>query len=163
MTHPVVADVTRAIAERSAATRGAYLDRVRAAAEQGPARGGLGCANLAHGFAASGADKERSSGARQAERRDRVQLQRHALRPPAVRRLPRADQGGRLRDAGGIAQFAGGVPAMCDGITQGRAGMELSLYSRDVIAMADRDRALARHVRRRADARRLRQDRAGPR
>ncbi|HEX3257084.1 MAG TPA: phosphogluconate dehydratase, partial [Pseudonocardia sp.] len=58
MTHPVLSDVTRRLTERSAATRGAYLERVRAAAQQGPARGGLGCANLAHGFAAcSPADK----------------------------------------------------------------------------------------------------------
>ena len=62
--------------------------------------------------------------------------------------------------AGGVAQFAGGVPAMCDGITQGRAGMELSLFSRDVVAMATAVALSPRHVRRRADARRLRQDRA---
>ena len=72
----------------------------------------------------------------QAERRDRVQLQRHALGAPAVRRRSRPQIKAAVRDAGGVAQFAGGVPAMCDGITQGRAGMELSLYSRDVIAMA---------------------------
>ena len=62
--------------------------------------------------------------------------------------------------SGGIAQFAGGVPAMCDGITQGRDGMQLSLFSRDVIAMSTAIALVARHVRRDADARRLRQDRA---
>ena len=135
MTHPVIADVTRRLTERSAATRGAYLERVRAAAQQGPARGGLGCANFAHGFAASGADKD--------------QLKRAATPNVAIvssyndmlsAHQPFAEFPDQIkaavRDAGGVAQFAGGVPAMCDGITQGRAGMELSLYSRDVIAMA---------------------------
>jgi phosphogluconate dehydratase len=135
MTHPVIADVTRRLTERSAATRGAYLERVRAAAQQGPARGGLGCANFAHGFAASGADKD--------------QLKRAATPNVAIvssyndmlsAHQPFDDFPAQIkaaaRDAGGTAQFAGGVPAMCDGITQGRAGMELSLYSRDVIAMA---------------------------
>jgi len=135
MTHPVLSDVTRRLTERSAATRGAYLERVRAAAQQGPARGGLGCANFAHGFAASGADKD--------------QLKRAATPNVAIvssyndmlsAHQPFDDFPAQIkaaaRDAGGTAQFAGGVPAMCDGITQGRAGMELSLYSRDVIAMA---------------------------
>ena len=58
MTHPVVADTTRRLIERSAETRAAYLKRVRAAAQQGPARGSLGCANFAHGFAAGGTDKD---------------------------------------------------------------------------------------------------------
>ena len=66
------------------------------------------------------------------------------------------------REAGATAQFAGGVPAMCDGVTQGEPGMELSLFSRDVIAHGDRGRAVAQHVRRRAVPGRLRQDRAGP-
>ena len=135
MTHPVLTDVTRRLTERSAATRGAYLERVRAAAQQGPARGGLGCANFAHGFAASGADKD--------------QLKRAATPNVAIvssyndmlsAHQPFDDFPAQIkaaaRNAGGTAQFAGGVPAMCDGITQGRAGMELSLYSRDVIAMA---------------------------
>ena len=66
------------------------------------------------------------------------------------------------RKHGATAQVAGGVPAMCDGVTQGTPGMELSLFSRDTIAMGTADRALARRVRRRAAARHLRQDRAGP-
>ena len=66
------------------------------------------------------------------------------------------------REAGGIAQVAGGVPAMCDGVTQGQPGMELSLFSRDVIAMAAAIGLVAQHVRRRRLSRRLRQDRAGP-
>ena len=135
MTHPVVADTTRRLIERSAETRAAYLKRVRAAAQKGPARGSLGCANFAHGFAAGGADKD--------------ELKR-AVKPNVAivssyndmlsAHQPFADFPEQIkaavRDAGGVAQFAGGVPAMCDGITQGRAGMELSLFSRDVIAMA---------------------------
>jgi phosphogluconate dehydratase len=135
MTHPVVADTTRRLIERSAETRAAYLKRVRAAAQQGPARGSLGCANFAHGFAAGGADKD--------------ELKR-AVKPNVAivssyndmlsAHQPLADFPEQIkaavREAGGVAQFAGGVPAMCDGITQGRAGMELSLFSRDVIAMA---------------------------
>ena len=135
MTHPVVADTTRRLIERSAETRAAYLKRVRSAAQQGPARGSLGCANFAHGFAAGGADKD--------------ELKR-AVKPNVAivssyndmlsAHQPFADFPEQIkaavRDAGGVAQFAGGVPAMCDGITQGRAGMELSLFSRDVIAMA---------------------------
>ena len=66
------------------------------------------------------------------------------------------------REAGGVAQFAGGVPAMCDGVTQGQPGMELSLFSRDVIALATAVALSPRHVRRRALSRHLRQDRAGP-
>jgi phosphogluconate dehydratase len=67
-----------------------------------------------------------------------------------------------VREVGGVAQFAGGVPAMCDGVTQGQPGMELSLFSRDTIAMATAVGAVAQHVRRRGLSRHLRQDRAGP-
>ena len=86
MTHPVVSRRHPTSRPNAAPpTRAAYLERVRAAAQQGPARGGLGCANLAHGFAASGADKDELQARGQAERRDRVDLQRHALGAPAVR------------------------------------------------------------------------------
>jgi phosphogluconate dehydratase len=135
MTHPVVSDVTRRLVERSSATRTAYLGRVRAAAANGPARGSLGCANFAHGFAASGADKEELKQAVKpnvaivSSYNDMLSAHQPFAEFPAQIKAA-------VRDAGGVAQFAGGVPAMCDGITQGRAGMELSLYSRDVIAMA---------------------------
>ncbi|MDQ0379985.1 phosphogluconate dehydratase [Amycolatopsis thermophila] len=134
--HPVVEEVTARIAARSAATRSAYLARMAAARAEGPARAGLACSNLAHGFAACG-------GA------DRIALR--GLRKPGIaivsayNDLLSAHQPldefpawikDAAREAGGVAQFAGGVPAMCDGITQGRAGMELSLFSREVIAMA---------------------------
>jgi len=136
MTHPVITDVTNRIAARSAEQRGTYLERMAAAAENGPARGRLACANLAHGFAASGA-------------RDKSAL-RHMVKPNIAivssyndmlsAHKPFETYPARLKqavlEAGGIAQFAGGVPAMCDGITQGRDGMQLSLFSRDVIAMS---------------------------
>ncbi|APC38098.1 MULTISPECIES: phosphogluconate dehydratase [Nocardiopsis] len=134
--HPVVADVTRRLAERSADTRSAYLARIDAAAAEGPARSALGCANLAHGFAACGvSDKLKLSGdvtpnlAIVSAYNDMLSAHQPLESYPAVIKAA-------VAEAGGVAQFAGGVPAMCDGITQGRAGMELSLFSRDVIAMA---------------------------
>ncbi len=134
--HPAVADVTARVVERSAAGRRAYLDRIAAAAEAGPARGRLGCANLAHGLAACGAEElaalrgaTRANVAIVTSYNDMLSAhQPYATYPAALRRA--------VLQAGGVAQVAGGVPAMCDGITQGRAGMELSLFSRDVIAMA---------------------------
>jgi phosphogluconate dehydratase len=133
--HPIVAEVTARIAARSAPSRRAYLDRI-AAAEPRPARAGLGCANLAHGFAAcEPGDKhalraaERPNIAIVSAYNDMLSAHQPLERYPRL--LKRA-----VTEAGGVAQFAGGVPAMCDGITQGRAGMELSLFSRDVVAMA---------------------------
>ncbi|MQY08027.1 phosphogluconate dehydratase [Actinomadura macrotermitis] len=136
MTHPVLAQVTERIAARSAPRRAAYLRRIGEARTAGPARGGLGCANLAHGFAACGP-------------LEKLQLRGNATPNIAIvssyndmlsAHQPLKDYPDRLKAAiaaaGGTAQFAGGVPAMCDGVTQGRAGMELSLFSRDVIAMA---------------------------
>jgi phosphogluconate dehydratase len=134
--HPVVADVTRRLAERSAVTRTAYLERIAAAASEGPARGSLGCANLAHGFAACGvSDKLALAGdvtpnlAIVSSYNDMLSAHQPLESYPAIIKAA-------VSEAGGVAQFAGGVPAMCDGVTQGRAGMELSLFSRDVIAMA---------------------------
>jgi phosphogluconate dehydratase len=134
--HPAVAAVTARITERSAGTRAAYLSRIRAAADRGPARGRLACANLAHGFAA-------------AEGRTKAELRRGTKPNLAIvtsyndmlsAHQPFATYPALLKEAairaGGIAQVAGGVPAMCDGITQGRDGMQLSLFSRDVIAMS---------------------------
>ena len=131
-----VAAVTARIIERSAASRAGYLERVDAQARSGPHRGALSCSNLAHGFAACGkADKAALSG-------DVVpnigivtayndMLSAHQPYRDYPERIKEA-----ARAAGGVAQVAGGVPAMCDGITQGQPGMELSLFSRDVIAMA---------------------------
>jgi len=135
VTHPVLIETTRRITERSAQTRAAYLRKIHAAAQQGPARGELGCANFAHGFAAGGSDKLELRAAVKpnvaivSSYNDMLSAHQPYTEYPALLKAA-------ARDAGGVAQFAGGVPAMCDGITQGRAGMELSLYSRDVIAMA---------------------------
>ncbi|WP_224387972.1 phosphogluconate dehydratase [Pseudonocardia sp. ICBG1293] len=137
--HPVVDAVTRRVVARSATTRAAYLERVRAAAAAGPAAGpgraDLGCANLAHGVAACGPDKltltaspARNIGIVTAYNDMLSAHQPFETYPARIKAAARA--------AGGVAQVAGGVPAMCDGITQGRAGMELSLFSRDVIAMS---------------------------
>lgn len=134
--HPVITDVTNRIAERSAETRQAYLSRVADAANEGPVRAGLGCSNLAHGFAAcSGPDL---LAVREARKPGIAIVS--AYNDLLSAHQPLADFPDWIKDAareaGGVAQFAGGVPAMCDGITQGRSGMELSLFSRDVIAMA---------------------------
>jgi phosphogluconate dehydratase len=137
--HPTVHAVTERLVERSAATRSAYLDRIRAAGEAGPARGRLGCGNLAHGFAGAEPEAKESLRIVAPGAKPNVaivtsyndMLSAHAPYadyPPVLKRA--------VIRAGGIAQVAGGVPAMCDGITQGRAGMELSLFSRDVIAMS---------------------------
>ncbi|MEV5743245.1 phosphogluconate dehydratase [Microbispora rosea] len=140
MTHPVISEVTERVVARSRESRGAYLERVRRAGaelrERGPARGRLGCANLAHGFAAAPAEDKlglrgtaKPGVAIVTSYNDMLSAhQPYETYPPELKRA--------VREAGGVAQVAGGVPAMCDGVTQGRAGMELSLYSRDVIAMA---------------------------
>jgi phosphogluconate dehydratase len=134
--HPVVADVTARVAQRSAPTREVYLDRVGRAARDRPARLALGCANLAHGFAACDADAkldlrggEKPNVAIVSAYND--MLSAHHPYETYPRQIKQA-----VGAAGGVAQFAGGVPAMCDGVTQGHTGMELSLFSRDVIAMA---------------------------
>lgn len=134
--HPVLEAVTRRVVERSAGTRGAYLSRIRDARTEGPVRSGMGCANLAHGFAACGVqDKLWLRGdvtpniAIVSAYNDMLSAHQPLQDYPDILK-------GAIRAAGGTAQFAGGVPAMCDGITQGRAGMELSLFSRDVVAMA---------------------------
>ncbi|HEV7979995.1 phosphogluconate dehydratase [Amycolatopsis sp.] len=134
--HPAVAAVTARIAERSAATRAAYLDRTAAAHAEGPVRRGLACSNLAHGFAAfEGTDREALRAMRMpgvaivSSYNDMLSAHQPLKEYPDWLKVS-------VRGAGGVAQFAGGVPAMCDGVTQGRPGMELSLFSREVIAMA---------------------------
>jgi phosphogluconate dehydratase len=134
--HPAVAAVTARITERSASTRAAYLERTTAAHAEGPVRRGLACSNLAHGFAAfEGADREALRAMRMpgvaivSSYNDMLSAHQPLKEYPDWLKAS-------VREAGGVAQFAGGVPAMCDGVTQGRAGMELSLFSREVIAMA---------------------------
>ncbi|MFI6602621.1 phosphogluconate dehydratase [Nonomuraea sp. NPDC050536] len=139
----VIQEITERIAERSGASRTAYLARIRrdgeAAHAKGPARTHLGCANLAHGFAAAPAEDKQALRVVGSAAKPGVaivtsyndMLSAHQPYETYPAELKQA-----VRRAGGVAQVAGGVPAMCDGITQGRPGMELSLYSRDVIAMA---------------------------
>jgi phosphogluconate dehydratase len=133
--HPTVVTVTERIIRRSAGPRSQYLARMAAAHHAGTARAQHGCANLAHGFAAAGPDKAalRSKPwpniAIVSAYNDMLSAHQPYERYPSLIRAA-------ARDAGAIAQFAGGVPAMCDGVTQGTDSMELSLFSRDVIAMS---------------------------
>ena len=134
--HPIVADVTARILARSGPRRAAYLERVDDAASKQAVRGRLSCGNLAHLFAAAdGPDKAELRRAQWpnlaiiSAYNDLLSAHQPLERYPAL--IKQA-----AREAGAVAQFAGGVPAMCDGITQGQPGMELSLFSRDVIAMS---------------------------
>ena len=143
--HPTVAAVTQRIRERSAASRSAYLQRLTAAANRAPGADRMGCANVAHAFAGMPDDDKAAAmpGVGKfrvvAERAPNIgivtayndMLSAHAPLqhyPDIIKQ--------EARQAGATAQVAGGVPAMCDGVTQGTPGMELSLFSRDVIAMA---------------------------
>jgi len=134
--HERVRAVTERIRERSAPTRGDYLARTELARSSAPGRGSLSCTNLAHGFAASDSiDKEALKQARWpnlaivSTYNDMLSAHQPFENYPALIKLA-------AREAGAVAQFAGGAPAMCDGVTQGQPGMELSLFSRDVIAMS---------------------------
>ena len=132
----VLTDVTARLIERSRPTREAYLARMADAASDRPQRTDLGCANIAHGFAACAADDK--SDLRAATKPNVAIVSAYNDMLSAHQPLEHFPDVIRdaVRAAGGVAQFAGGVPAMCDGVTQGRAGMELSLFSRDVIAMS---------------------------
>ncbi len=134
--HPVVARVTENISERSVQQRALYLDHMEQARLKGPQRSLLHCGNLAHGFAACAKqDKTNLSGMT----KPNIAII-SAYNDLLSAHQPYHDYPELIKEAiaaaGGVAQFAGGVPAMCDGITQGQPGMDLSLLSRDVIAMA---------------------------
>ena len=137
--HPVVAAVTAAVTERSTATRTAYLQRVSAAAfEKGlrPARTDLGCSNLAHAVAScGGSDRTTMTGAAGASIGIVTSYNDMLSAHTPYEHYPETIKA-TAREIGAVARVAGGVPAMCDGITQGRAGMDLSLFSRDIIAMS---------------------------
>ncbi|MES1952014.1 phosphogluconate dehydratase [Salinisphaera sp. S4-8] len=134
--HPVIEDVTQRVIARSRDTRAAYLAKIDHAQSVGPHRGKLSCGNLAHGFAVE--DKP-GKDALAGQKRPNVGIV-SAYNEMLSAHQPLGDFPPIIKqaawDAGGVAQFAGGVPAMCDGVTQGQPGMELSLFSRDTIAMA---------------------------
>jgi phosphogluconate dehydratase len=131
-----VSAVTERIVKRSQETRRRYLARMEAQRSNQPRRKALGCANLAHGFAACGGHDKEALRSGEGPNLGIVTAYNDMLSahqpletyPEIIRQAARA--------AGGTAQVAGGVPAMCDGVTQGEAGMELSLFSRDVIALS---------------------------
>ncbi|WP_438727502.1 phosphogluconate dehydratase [Parasphingorhabdus sp. DH2-15] len=133
--HPVIEEVTQRIIERSKPGRAAYLEMIARARDEGVHRPNLSCGNLAHGFAASGDDKPNIRGGKAMNigivtaYNDMLSAHQPYGRYPEQIKI-------FAREKGATAQVAGGVPAMCDGVTQGQPGMELSLFSRDVIAMA---------------------------
>ncbi|WP_375173098.1 phosphogluconate dehydratase [Pseudooceanicola sp.] len=133
--NPAIEKVTQRIIARSAETRGRYLDRMTAAAEAGPVRAHLSCGNQAHAYAGVPDDQAalaQGTGANLGivtAYNDMLSAHQPFERfPDLIRTAARAK--------GATAQVAGGVPAMCDGVTQGQPGMELSLFSRDVIALS---------------------------
>ncbi|RVU37093.1 phosphogluconate dehydratase [Rheinheimera riviphila] len=134
--HPVIQQVTDRIMARSEKSRAIYLQRIEQARIRGPHRGALACGNLAHGFAACTTSEK--SDLRSLTKanigiissyNDMLSAHQPYETYPAI--IKQA-----IADIGSVAQFAGGVPAMCDGVTQGQPGMELSLLSRDIIAMS---------------------------
>jgi phosphogluconate dehydratase len=134
--NPVITKVTERIIERSAASRTGYLARMTAAHNDGPARHTMSCSNIAHAIAAnSEIEKDTLKGHTAANvgivtaYNDMLSAHQPFERYPDLIRKAAAAQGA-------TAQVAGGVPAMCDGVTQGQDGMDLSLFSRDVIAMS---------------------------
>ena len=134
--HETLKKVTDRIVERSKQERAQYLARIDFAMKQGRYRSGLSCGNLAHGFAACSSDAKKGLRSKTVANvaivssyNDMLSAHKPFERFPDIIRQAAAD-------AGGVAQFAGGVPAMCDGVTQGQPGMELSLFSRDLVAMA---------------------------
>ncbi len=133
--HPTIQTVTDRIRNRSSKSRGDYLARLAAAAAAGPARAHLSCGNQAHAYAAMEGDKPALLAARAPNigivtaYNDMLSAHRpYESYPELIREAARRH--------GATAQVAGGVPAMCDGVTQGQIGMEMSLFSRDVIALA---------------------------
>lgn len=132
---PRIAAVTDRIIERSKPTRGRYLQLMKDESERGISRQRLSCGNFAHGFAAAGDDKQAIktlSGPNLAivtAYNDMLSAHQPYGRYPEQMKI-------FAREAGATAQVAGGTPAMCDGVTQGQPGMDLSLFSRDTIALS---------------------------
>ncbi len=134
--NPVVCAVTDRVIQRSRPYRSVYLARIAAAVQSGVQRTALSCTNLAHGFAAFPAnDKLALRHERQASVAIISSYNDMLSAHQPFERFPQLIKDA-ARAAGAVAQFAGGVPAMCDGVTQGQPGMELSLFSRDTIALS---------------------------
>lgn len=136
MTHPVITQVTDRIRERSTARRARFLARIQRQAEQGKTRASLSCGNLAHAVAASSCDEKgrildmtRANVGIVSAYNDMLSAHQPYQGYPDIIK-------GALAELGHSAQVAGGVPAMCDGVTQGQPGMDMSLFSRDLIAQA---------------------------
>ena len=133
--HTVLETVTARVVERSKNGRAAYLDLISRQRDAGVNRPTLSCGNLAHGFAASGEDKSAIRGGKSmnigiiSAYNDMLSAHQPYGRYPEQMKI-------FAREVGATAQVAGATPAMCDGVTQGQDSMELSLFSRDVIAMA---------------------------
>lgn len=136
MIHKVISDVTARIRERSAARRQAFMARIQRQAEQGKTRAALACGNLAHAVAACSSDEKgrildmtRANVGIVTAYNDMLSAhQPYQGYPDQIKAV--------LAELGHSAQVAGGVPAMCDGVTQGQPGMDMSLFSRDLIAQA---------------------------
>jgi phosphogluconate dehydratase len=134
--NPTIVRVTERIRERSKPARSAYLARIRSAADDGPSRKNLSCSNIAHAIAASSTIEKEVLSERAVPNVGIVSAYNEMLSahqpfesfPPIIKET--------AAEQGAVAQFAGGVPAMCDGVTQGQDGMDLSLFSRDVIALS---------------------------
>ncbi|MFQ1999225.1 phosphogluconate dehydratase [Aeromonas veronii] len=136
MIHQVISDVTARIRERSVARRQAFLARIQRQAEQGKTRAALACGNLAHAVAACSSDEKgrildmtRANVGIVTAYNDMLSAHQPYQGYPDIIK-------GALAELGHSAQVAGGVPAMCDGVTQGQPGMDMSLFSRDLIAQA---------------------------
>jgi phosphogluconate dehydratase len=134
--HPTIQRVTDRITERSDNARSAYLARIHKASHEGPARSRTSCSNLAHAMAASSAIEKQAIGHGDVPNIGIITAYNDMLSahqpfetyPAQIKRV--------AAENGAVAQVAGGVPAMCDGVTQGQEGMDLSLFSRDVIALS---------------------------
>ena len=133
--HPTIARVTDRVRARSETSRGHYLERMGRAVAKGPVRAHLSCGNQAHAYAAMGAAKGDLVAAKVANLGVVTAYNDMLSAHQPYERYPELIRAAAAR-AGVTVQVAGGVPAMCDGVTQGQPGMELSLFSRDVIALA---------------------------
>lgn len=134
--HPRVLEVTQRLIARSQATREHYLQLIDNAASDGPMRGKLQCANFAHGVAGCGTEDKHHLRMMNAANIAIVSSYNDMLSAHQPYETYPAQLKQALREIGSVGQFAGGVPAMCDGVTQGEAGMELSLASRETIALS---------------------------